>query len=151
MKFSFGVVLLLALNIPAVAAPSVDETALRALDHELQVATWKNDVAWIDAHLSKDFVFINGRAHSLDRAGYLKESQPGPVSIEPFDSTDVSVRIHGDTAVVNGTVLQKYTADGQKVEAESRYTDVWIREQGTWKYMSGHASPIAVKKTPVTP
>jgi len=123
-----------------------DEQALRKLDRELVIATYMRDVAWFRQHLSNDYVLITGSGASKTKAELIAELEKSDVKIEPYEPTEVSVRLYDDTAVVSGRILQKYTIGGERVAADLRYSDVWMKTPDGWINVSGQASPISIKR-----
>ena len=145
--------LLLALSLVAVTAFAAnfggDEQALRKLDRELVIATYMRDVAWFRQHLSDDYVLITGSGTSKTKAQLIAELEKSDVKMEPYEPSEVTVRLYDDTAVVSGRILQKYTAGGERITADLRYSDVWMKTPDGWINISGQASPIAIKKEKV--
>ena len=52
----------------------------------------------------------------------------------------MQVRVYGDTAVVTGRMLQRFTLGGIRYANDLRYTDVYVKRKGRWLLASGHAS-----------
>jgi len=126
-----------------------DEQALRKLDRELVIATYMRDVAWFRQHLSNDYVLITGSGASKTKAELIAELEKSDLKIEPYEPTEVKVRLYDDIAVVSGRILQKYTAGGERVTADLRYSDVWVKTPDGWINVSGQASPISIKREKV--
>ena len=63
---------------------------------------------------------------------------------EILESHDLKFQIHGNAAVVTGAYHEKGTYHGKAFEHRGRYTDTWIRHNGTWQCIAGHFS-IAVQ------
>ena len=141
------ILLVLLAAAPALAA-TPDETLLRQLDHDITTATWKNDVAWFEAHLSDDYVLTTSSGRIVGRAAFLAAVR-SPVAIEPYEPTEVVVHVVGETAIITGRIEQKYVLAGEAVDADLRYTDVWLKTSGGWKYAAGHASAISIKRSKV--
>ena len=143
-------VLFLGILLVAVAGVAAsfggDELALRKLDRELVVATYMRDVAWFRQHLSTDYVLITGSGTAKTKAELIAELEKSDVKIEPYEPAEVSVRLYEDTAVVSGRILQKYTAGGERVTADLRYSDIWLKTPDGWINVSGQASPISIKR-----
>jgi ketosteroid isomerase-like protein len=140
---------ILFIAVPVFAASfGGDEQALRKLDRELVIATYMRDVAWFRQHLAKDYVLITGSGAAKTKAQLIAELEKSDLKIEPYEPSDVSVRLYEDTAVVSGRILQKYTAGGERVTADLRYSDVWMKTPDGWINVSGQASPISIKREP---
>jgi len=125
----------------AALAETPDEAELRKLNFDLQTATWKGDAAWMREHLSPDFVLINTRGAKVTLEDWIKSIADS--GLEPFEPSEVTVKVYGNSAVVSARIVMKTKA----AEVDLRYTDVWIKTAEGWKYVAAHASPISVKKT----
>ncbi len=52
----------------------------------------------------------------------------------------VSVRVHGNTAVVTGAYHEKGISKGKPYEYRDRFTDVWMNLTGKWQVIVSHYS-----------
>jgi len=59
---------------------------------------------------------------------------------ESLITSDVEVRLYGETALVIGRASMKATFRGQNVGGEFRYTDVWVKRQGAWQNVASQAT-----------
>lgn len=140
----------IALLLVAFALPlfADDETDLRQLDRGIVTATVAQDTAWFEKHLGPDYVLTTSSGRMVNRADFI-HSVP-LVKIDPYEPTEVVIRVYGDTAIITGRIVQKYSYNGERVEADLRYTDTWLRTKDGWKYAAGHASAISIKRTKET-
>ena len=67
----------------------------------------------------------------------------GLVKFEKIEVHDPRVREYGDTAVVTGWTEMRMTFGGQSAEVRSRYTHVFVRQDGAWRFVNGQGTPIA--------
>ena len=59
--------------------------------------------------------------------------------------TPIAVQVYGDFAIAHYFVRYVIRSqDGSDAEARDRYTDVLIKENGNWKWISDHGGPITV-------
>ena len=136
-------IVLLLLALPVLADDLAD---LRRLDRELVVATYSKDGAWFTKNLSDDYVLITSSGKAKTRSALIGELATPGLEMQPYEPAEVNVRLFGDTAVITGRIVQKYTYKDDRVEADLRYTDVWVKTPAGWKNVAGHASAISVKK-----
>ena len=125
-----------------------DTADLRRLDHELVVATYSKDPSWFTKNMSDDYVLITSNGKVKSRADLVRELATPGLEIQPYEPTEVNVRLFGSTAVITGRIVQKYLFQGEHAEADLRYTDVWVKTSEGWKNVAGHASAISIKKEP---
>src|SRR6185369_11437293 len=135
-------IVLMLLALPLLADDLAD---LRRLDHELVVATYTKDAAWFMKNTSDDYVLITSSGKVKPRADLVKELGTPGLEFQPYEPAEVNVRLFGDTAVITGRIVQKYTYKDDRVEADMRYTDVWVKTPAGWKNVA-QASAISVKK-----
>jgi ketosteroid isomerase-like protein len=138
--------LLLLAALPCLADDLAD---LRRLDRELVVATYTKDASWFTKHMSDDYVLITSGGKLKPRADLVRELGTPGLEFQPYEPAEVDVRLFGDTAVITGRIVQKYTYNGERVEADLRYTDVWVKSPDGWKNVAGHASTISIRKEPL--
>jgi ketosteroid isomerase-like protein len=136
-------IVLMLLSLPALADDLAD---LRRLDRELVVATYTKDGAWFTKNMSDDYVLITSTGKVKPRAALIAELGTPGLEMQPYEPTEVNVRLFGDTAVITGRIVQKYTYKDDRAEADMRYTDVWVKTAGVWKNVAGHASAVTIKK-----
>lgn len=114
------------------AADTMDHQRLHELNAGFIRSVRTSDVAWFDHHLSPDFLNGNPDATLVDRAAFLRQIAP-PCPVPDLDVEDVLIRIYGEAAIVHGRTT--YTKpDGQA--GAGRYTDVWVRQAGSWLCVS---------------
>ena len=59
--------------------------------------------------------------------------------------TPIAVQVYGDFAIAHYFVRYVIRSqDGSDAEARDRYTDVLIKENGNWKWISDHGGPITI-------
>ena len=126
----------------AAAAIASDEDALRKLDHENTVATWTADRRWFEQNLADDFVLVTANGLVKTKDEVIHDLGASDFSMEPYEPSEVRVRVYGDTAIVTGRVFQRFTRRGHRYEVDARYTDVYSRRKGRWVLVTGHASPV---------
>lgn len=140
MKHLLGCLALLC----CLAATGDDSQAVKQvtdLNILLQKATAKYDAATISKLLTNDFVLVNGAGKILDRDATLKDIGDRSAIWIANEPSDVSVRVYNDDCAIVVALLHiKYTAAGKLHDVIARYTDVWIKDGGTWKYATAQAN-----------
>jgi ketosteroid isomerase-like protein len=130
----------------AIAASFGGDIQLRKLDRDLAIATYMGNANWFRQHLSDDYLLITSSGTLQTKAQLIEQLEKNEVQMEPFETTDVQIRSHGDTAIVTGHAVQKFKANGERVTAEIRYSNVWVRADFGWYNVSGQISPISIKR-----
>lgn len=147
MKRTFLTLLAFLLALSAIGANfASDEQTLRAFDRELAIATYLGNANWFRTHLADDYVLITSSGVMKTKDQLIAQLEKHDPKLEPYEPTEVTIRAHGSTAIVSGRILQKYTAAGERVIADLRYSDVWIRTDEGWFNISGQVSPVSIKR-----
>jgi hypothetical protein len=139
--------LVLALTLVAATAdamvplPASDLVASR--DRELNALIVAHDAEGARAYYDDQFVLTTSSGKAKSKADLLAEiARPGLV-LEVNETSDHEVRIVDQTAVLTGVLHQKGTIDGKAFDVRLRVTDTWVRVDGEWRILAGHASVIA--------
>jgi hypothetical protein len=138
-------VLAIALLLAA-GAQADDLEMVQKLDKEISVATWTADPVWFEEHLADDYVLVTPTGATKTKREVIRELATPGMKMEPFDPTEVSVRLYGDTAVVTGRMKQRFVLGGIRYATDVRYTDVYVKRKGRWLLVSGHASTVAARR-----
>ena len=125
------------------------EERVAQLERDWSAAFLRHDIATIDRILADDYVGTDGRGIVTNKAQELEEARaprPGdpspPFVILDETVTDLKVRTYGNTAIVNGRVIEKIKTKEGEAEIQYRRTTVWVNRQGRWKCVSFHGSRI---------
>jgi hypothetical protein len=116
----------------------VDREVILRLNDEYIRAFLEGDASWYDKHLANDFKYISGIGTVIDRKTFLQLTAAG-ADIADYQFHEVTVRFYGTTALVQALGVFK-RPDG--VIGRNRYTDVYVRDDGTWKVVSAQVTPV---------
>lgn len=128
-----------------------DEQALRRLNREQALAMYMGDPAWFRIHVSDDYVLVTENGVEKTKAELVRELEKLEKSVvmSPYEPTDVTIRAHGGTAIVTGRILQKYTEGGERVIADLRFSDIWIKTDNGWFGVYSQLTPVSIKREKV--
>jgi ketosteroid isomerase-like protein len=115
---------------------------LRTLERELNRAIATRDARRVTDLLADDWVLVSGAGKVKTKADMLAEMAEPDLEFQELDTRDVMVRVWGDTAVITGTLHQRYRLRGKQSEVTMRYSDTWARSGDTWRQVSGHATRL---------
>jgi uncharacterized protein (TIGR02246 family) len=59
---------------------------------------------------------------------------------ESYSFEKMTVRVYGDTAVINACFQQTAAFAGQDWSGDFLLTDVWVKREGRWRVVARHAS-----------
>ena len=115
---------------------ATEEEILQALDGELMRAARLRDAAKMEELLHPDYRTVNEDGSARDRAEALAEMRgatPLPIDSIPQPS-EYLIRRMGDTAFISARM--KFGP------AELRYLEVWVKSDGTWKFVQWQATRV---------
>jgi ketosteroid isomerase-like protein len=126
----------------AAQAANVEQTLLQ-LERDWEQANAKNDTAALERLLAPEFVSTDSDGRLVTRAEMFARRKSGAVKFTEFTQDDYKVHVLGDTAVVTGRSILKGTRDGKNLSGRERWTDVFVRRNGSWQAVASHSSRIA--------
>ena len=108
------------------------EEEIQKLEQQRNQAILHGDSAALDRMASDDYTFINTRGALLTKTPVLEGFKSGAIKFETRQLSDLNVRVHGNAAVVTGSLSQKWTENGKDTSGEYRFTRVYVKERGRW-------------------
>lgn len=142
---AFVAVLVLPYGNVSAADPgkATDEQQLKKIEQDWADAYVKRDPSVVQRIVADDFAFIGPDGAMVKRDEYVK-SITGDTTFTSFKMDSLSVRIYGDAAVVNGlATISAKTKGGEDESGQYSFTDMFVKQKGEWKAVSGHVTPVA--------
>jgi ketosteroid isomerase-like protein len=120
---------------------------LEKVGEEWAAAELRGDTASLGRILADDFIAVGPRGFMLTKEQWLFRHDSGSLTYEAFEWDEVSVRIHGDAALMIGrqTAGALYE-DGDvrhEIHDQFRATLIFVEEGGRWLLLGLQLSPIA--------
>lgn len=113
-------------------------------------AITKGDAATLDSLFADDMIVTAGNGTLRDKAGEIKDAAGAPDPefqwTNPFTTTEVRVKVYGETAVVTGLAKWGFKYKGQQINNERRYTHTYVRQNGKWRIVAQQTSSNLYKK-----
>jgi ketosteroid isomerase-like protein len=118
-------------------------TAVLTTDQTFFASLLAGAVDALDELLAPDFVLIDVlRGAEIPKPALLAALAGQAVRFETIEPTGRRARLYGDTAVVTGRTLMKMRFGEESAEVRSRYTHVYVRQDGGWRFVSAQGTPI---------
>ena len=76
----------------------------------------------------------------MKKAELIKFVDSGRMKFQRYETSDLNVRIYGQSALVTGKLQRKREINGRTVEDDWRFTKAYIRTSDGWRVASFHAS-----------
>lgn len=131
--------------------PANSETILRTLDLRQKDMVARGDIEALAALSSPKLTINAPTGRVLTRAQFLAMMRNGQIGAEDFERTVESVAVSADVGVVMGSELFTPTARSElgrtygTVPLKRRYTNIYVREGGSWKWFARHANVVPTK------
>ena len=121
-----------------------DREALSQLNAQFIKNYVTQDVKAHSEIIHPDFVCIENSGKIIGREEYLKNwaTDYQNSGMDSFTYTDEHIRIFGHTALVRSKSVFTYQKDGQLLSGYSVYTDTYVKEDGRWKCVQAHMTPV---------
>lgn len=148
-RFLLAAVILLGLATPTLADVAGDERELKQLTADIQAAVVDENLAFLEGMLHPDYVHTRPNGVVSDRAQFLasvkRDGAEPNVNYDKLTSTDIKVRLYGDTAVLTGrSGIASDDATGA-LNGETRWTRIFLRQGGNWKLVAFQATLVPKK------
>jgi uncharacterized protein (TIGR02246 family) len=138
-------------NAFLILAAVLGSQAMRATGDAGVAQVTRLERVWNDAHLhgdataldnlwADDFVAILPRMAPLGKQDALALFRSGRMKFLRCESSEVTVRVYGDTAVATGRLLRSREFGDQTLQDNWRFTKVYVRRAGQWRVVAFHAS-----------
>lgn len=116
-----------------------DEQEILKLEEARCEALRNGDVGTLGSLMADDLVHIHGTGHMDDRTAYLN-GVADKFIFRRLERGELRIRIHGDTAIVNGSIAQTVSIKGTDTtnDMEGVVTQTWVRRDGGWKQNTCH-------------
>jgi ketosteroid isomerase-like protein len=109
------------------------EEELLKLEKEFAQAVASNNADALDRLLADDWIIVEPDGGLIDKARFLGVIRSGALSHESMESTDLKVRVYGNTAVVTGLTTSKGKFMGQDFISCERATDIFVNQANRWQ------------------
>jgi hypothetical protein len=141
-------VLILA-SVGALHAWSNDPASAQAPDDSLPTLLdkWKRSKAAGDAHLlegflEQSFVGVGPTGRAEDRKEFVTRLANPGLKVNESSTRDVSLRLHGKTAVVTGVHQIAGTLDEKDISGRYRFVEVWTKPAERWVLIASTMSKV---------
>jgi len=122
------------------------EQVIRQLDRERIQAQIDADAAALERIYAADFIGIGPSGAVRTKPQVMSDFASGELKFQSITTDEVQVRIYGNTAVETGRSTMNGQDRGKPVPRDNRFTRVWVKQQGQWRLVHNHYSPLVVQQ-----
>jgi ketosteroid isomerase-like protein len=127
------VILSVSSSLPAQAAAAKRQIAV--LEEAWIKGVIKRDAGAFSRLLMPDFVYTeDDRVYTKEQL--IKEVTTGSDTVTSGRNEDLTVRVHGNTAIATGWLILIGRGSSGAFERRYRYTDTWIKDGGRWRVLA---------------
>jgi ketosteroid isomerase-like protein len=120
-----------------------DERQILALHEAGDKALMSADVDALARIFAEDYVQYNESGKAFSRQMVLDNFRSGAIRYASIVSTGRTIRVFGDTALVNGSESDELEIRGQRSAVRYMYLDVLLKRGGEWKLVASQlARPL---------
>jgi len=116
------------------------EQAIRQLDRERIQAQIGADAVALDRIYANDFIGVGPSGTVRTKAQVISDFTSGDLKFQSITTDEVQVRVYENTAVETGLSTMVGQDKGKSVPRDTRFTRVWVRQQGRWRLVANHYS-----------
>jgi ketosteroid isomerase-like protein len=128
------------------AQPAADRTtpqSLIAVERSWNEAFYRKDISLIETLLADEFIGTYEDGSQGDKAKELSLTTEFNQHVDSAKQDDFVVKIYGDMAVVWFTLHLVGPRQGQQIEVDLRYVDVFVWRANRWQCVSSHSTKVA--------
>jgi len=116
------------------------EQAIKQLDTERIRAQIGADGVALDRIYADDFIGVGPSGTVRTKAQVISDFTSGSLKFQSITTDEVQVRVYDNTAVETGLSTMIGQDKGKAVPRDTRFTRVWIKQQGLWRLVANHYS-----------
>ena len=116
------------------------EQVIRQLDGERIQAQIGADTAALDRIYADDFIGVGPSGTVRTKKQVILDFTSGTLKFQSITTDEVQVRVYENTAVETGLSTMDGQDKGKTVPRNTRFTRVWVKQQGFWRLVANHYS-----------
>jgi uncharacterized protein (TIGR02246 family) len=116
------------------------EQAIRQVDNERIQAQIHADAKALDRIYADDFIGVGPSGTVRTKPEVIADFTAGNLKFQSITTDEVQVRVYENTAVETGLSTMVGQDKGKVVPRDTRFTRVWVKQQGQWRLVANHYS-----------
>ena len=112
------------------------------LKKEILDALLKGDPSPLERDLGKGYVYTVPDGAVADKAQNIADVKSGDLKLQSATLDDAMVSVYGNAAIVTYASVVKGTYKGKDISGNTRWTDMFIKQNGRWQLVASHGSPV---------
>jgi len=116
------------------------EQVIRRLDDDRIQAQIHADAEALKRIYADDFIGVGPSGTVRTKPQVIADFTSGDLKFGSITTNDVQVRVYGNAAVETGRSSMNGQDKGKTVPRDTRFTRVWIKQNGRWRLVANHYS-----------
>jgi ketosteroid isomerase-like protein len=138
---------LLLFLITSDAATAKDQTAadikeLTRLEQVWNDAHLRGDAKALDQLWAEDLFVTVPDMPVMNKEESLAIWKAGKMKFDIYKTSDLRIKVYGNSAVVTGQLVRIRDANSTKFEDDWRFTKVYVKRDGRWQVVTWHGSHV---------
>jgi len=135
-----GAIAAIALVVVIASGGRDREAEVLAVTREWMDAYRHNDADALERILADDYKLTDGAGHTSTKLDDLVAARSKLVRLDAYDTSNLRVRVWGDTAVVTGHSVVRGARRGEPFVRDFTFTDTLARIDGRWRAVAAHVT-----------
>ena len=111
--------------------------------HRRIAALVSGDLEALERIVGEDLVFVNANGRTMRRPEIFAAFKAGTMAVRRIDSSDIEVRLYGDTAILAYRALTTVQDGDNLIDGLTQNTCVFVHRDGRWQMVSQHQCAVA--------
>jgi Domain of unknown function (DUF4440) len=122
---------------------SPDESLILTLERAWNVAEEHKDIHALDQLLSSTLAYTDYDGSFMNKAQFLASVKTAGLDADQITNETANVQVYGASAIVTGIYHEKGLVKGKPVSRRGRFTDSWVKENGSWMCVASQSTLIS--------
>jgi len=140
--FVCSCLVLIASTVDAQTGDRTNAQSLVQLERSWNEAFYRKDVSFLERVLADEFIATYEDGSQGSKAKEIALTKEFNQQVDSAQQDDFIVKLYGDTAVVWFTLHLSGPKQGQPVQVDLRYVDVFVWRANRWQCVSSHSTKM---------
>jgi ketosteroid isomerase-like protein len=123
--------------------------AVSRIENEMLDGLRKGDPAPSEHYLAETYIFTSPDGGMENKAQSVADLKTGDLKFQSVTMEDPKFSVYGDTVIVTFGSIAQGTYKGKDISGKTRWTDVFVKQDGHWRLVASHGSPV-VQQAPAS-
>ena len=126
-------------DTPKKSGTSVSD-ALKQMERDWVKAQQTKDAGMLDGILAADWTGLEFDGKKIDKNQAMADLKSTDSTLQNITLGEMTVRVFGNTAVVQGSDTEKSTVKGKDTSGKYVWTDVFVSRNGKWQAVASEST-----------